>query len=139
MELMIVLIIMSISIGLLMPRIGAGWRRLEDRDFLQEFIGTLRAGRLFAMNSGEVAIFRIRGSERLFGLGEPQKPIPENVDVYSDRLESDPETKDKLIVFFPDGSLSGGSMEIVFDQVRSYRIDINPLFGTVQTRRVERR
>jgi len=136
MELIVVMIILSISVGLVMPRVGAGWRRLEDRDFLQEFVNTLKSGRLFAMNSGEVVIFRIRGSERVYGLDEPQKPIPITVDIFADHLETDPETKDSLIIFFPDGSLSGGDIEVVFDQVRTYRISINPLFGSVQCYRV---
>ena len=139
MEMIIVLIIMGITTGLIIPRMGAGWKRLEDRDFLQEFVNTLKTGRLFAMNSGEVVIFRIRGSERAYGLNEPNKLIPANVDVFADHLESDPRTKDNLIIFFPDGSLSGTNMEVVFDQVRTYRIAINPLFGSIQCSRVESR
>jgi general secretion pathway protein H len=137
-ELVVVMIIVAVSIGLIMPRVGAGWRRLEDREFLQEFVNTLKSGRLYAMNSGEVVLFRIRGSERAYGLDEP-KPIPENVDIFADHLEVDPETKDNLVIFFPDGSLSGNTMEIVFDQVRSYRIAINPVFGSIQTYKVESR
>lgn len=139
MELIIVLIIMSITAALIIPRVSAGWRRLEDREFLQEFTLTLKAGRLSAMNTGEVTIFRIRGSERVFGLGEPQKPIPENVDVFADHLEIDPETKDSLVIFFPDGSLSGSDMEVVFDKVRTYRVSINPLFGSIQCYKVDPR
>jgi len=138
-ELMVVLVILTISLGLIIPRVGAGWRRLEDRDFLQEFVNTLRSGRLFAMNSGEVVIFRIRSSERVYGLGEPDKPIPTTVDIFADRLEVDPETKDSLIIFFPDGSLSGSNLEVVFDQVRTYRVSINPIFGAIQCSRVEAR
>lgn len=138
-ELIIVLIIMGITAALIMPRVSAGWTRLEDRDFLQEFTLRLKAARLRAMNSGEVTLFRISGSERAFGIGELQKPIPENVDVYADHLEVDPETKDSLVVFFPDGSLSGGDMDIVFDKVRTYRIFINPLFGSIQCTRIESR
>ena len=138
-ELVVVLIILAISVGLVLPRVGAGWRRLEDRDFLQEFVNTLKSGRLFAMNSGEVVIFRIRGSERVYGLDDPQKPIPDTVDIFADHLETDPETKDNLVFFFPDGSLSAGDMEVVFDKVRTYRISINPLFGSVQAYKVEPR
>lgn len=135
-ELIVVLVIMAISTGMIMPRMGPGFRRLEDKDFLQEFVHTLKTGRLAAQNSGRIVSFRIRGSERTYGLGEQEKPIPATVDVFSHKLEVDPRTKDSLILFFPDGSLSGSDLEIVFDQVRTYRITIHPLFGSVGCVRV---
>lgn len=138
-ELVVVLVILSISIAVVMPRIGAGWKRMEDRDFLQEFTQTLKQARLVAMNSGEITAFRIRGSDRLFGLGDPEKHIPENVDIYADGLDVDPETKDNLILFFPDGSLSGGNIEISFDRQRAFLITIHPLFGSVHWHRVNPR
>ena len=140
MELMVVLIILSLTIGMVIPRIGAGWRNMEDREFIQEFVRTLKRARLIAMNSGEIIAFRIRGTERLYDLQDPpRKPIPTNVDVYADKLQVDPETQDHLILFYPDGSLIGNDVEIVFDHQRSFLISINPLFGTVHWARVEPR
>lgn len=137
-ELIMVLFILSLTIGVLIPRIGAGWKRMEDREFLQEFIQTLRRARLQAMNSGEVVAFRIRGSERLYDLKfPPEKLIPENVDIYADNLEEDPATLDRLILFYPDGSLAGSDLEIVFDKNRTFRISINPLFGIVRLSKAE--
>lgn len=140
MELMIVMIIITITIGVLLPRIGAGWRNMEDREFLQDFTQTLRRARLQAMNTGEVTVFRIRGSTRLYDLkAPPEKPIPKNVDIYADDLEQDPKTADRLLLFFPDGSLIGNDVEIVFDKVRTFRISIHPLFGTIRLSQVESR
>lgn len=138
MELMVVLIILSLALAVMVPRIGAGWRRMEDRDFLQTFVQTLRQGRLVAMNTGQVVLFRVRGGERAFGIEEYMQPIPENVDIFSDDLETDPETKDKVLIFFPDGSMTGGIMEIVFDQRRSFQISMHPLSGNVQWYKVNR-
>lgn len=134
MELMVVLILIALTAGLMLPRMGAGWKRMEEREFLQEYVQTLRRARLQAMNSGKVVSFRIRSSERLFGLeSPPEKPIPENVDIYADHLEQDPETNDFLVLFYPDGSHSSvGEMEVVFDKRNAFRISIHPLFGTVQ-------
>lgn len=132
-ELMLVMIILTLTIGMVVPRIGAGWKSMEDREFLQEFVQTLRRARLQAMNTGEIVAFRIRGSERLYDLKvPPEKPIPKNVDIYADNLERDPRTADRLILFYPDGSLVGNDMEIVFDKTRNFRISIHPLFGIVQ-------
>lgn len=140
MELMIVMIIITLTIGVLLPRIGAGWKNREDREFLQEFTQTLRRARLLAMNTGEVTTFRIRGTTRLYDLKTPpEKPIPKNVDIYADGLQQDPQTADRLLLFFPDGSLSGSDVEVVFDKMRTFRVSIHPLFGTIRLSKVESR
>jgi prepilin-type N-terminal cleavage/methylation domain-containing protein len=139
-ELIVVLVILALTSGIVLPRVGASWKRLEDREFLQEFVQTLKRARLRAMNSGGIVAFRIRGSERTYDLVlPPGKPIPPNVDIDADSLETDPETRDSLILFFPDGSMSGSDLEITFDQSRTFHIAINPLFGTVHVYKVEPR
>ena len=65
--------------------------------------------------------------------------IPPNVDIFADNLETDPETNDKMLLFFPDGSLIGNDMEIQFDQQRAFRISVHPLFGTVRLTPVDAR
>ncbi len=139
-ELVVVLVILGLTIGLVLPRVGASWRKMEDREFLQEFVQTLKRARLRAMNSGTIVAFRIRGSERVYDLAlPPRKPIPDNVDIDANFLETDPETKDSLILFFPDGSISGSDLELTFDQDRTFHLAINPLFGTVHVYKVESR
>jgi general secretion pathway protein H len=139
-ELIVVLVILGLTIGLVLPRVGASWKKMEDREFLQEFVQTLKRARLRAMNSGGIVAFRIRGSERVYDLAlPPRKPIPDNVDIDANFLETDPETKDSLILFFPDGSMSGSDLEITFDQDRTFHLAINPLFGTVHVYKAESR
>lgn len=140
MELVVVLLILSLVAAVVAPRIGGGWHQMEDRDFLQEFVQTLKRGRLIAMNSGQVVLFRIRPPERVYGLDPGAvRPIPENVDIYSDHLQRDPETQDRLVVFYPDGSLSGGDMDVVFDKQRAFLIAIHPLVGSIRVSRIESR
>lgn len=137
-ELMVVMVILGLTLGLVLPRVGASWKRAEDREFLQELVQTLKRARLQAMNSGTIVAFRIRGADRTYGLSlPPRTPIPDNVDIDAVDLPVDPETNDALILFFPDGSMSGSDMKITFDQNRSFDIAINPLFGTVRVYRVE--
>lgn len=125
--------ILAITAGVVIPRIGAGLRRTGDREFLQSLCQTIRKARLQAMSSGKIVDFRIRSASRRYGLQlPPEKPIPSNVDIYADHLEVDPQTQDHMIVFYPDGSLIGDSMEVVFDKARAFRISINPLLGTVR-------
>ena len=137
-ELIVVMVILGLTMSMVLPRVGASWRRAEDREFLQEFVQTLKRGRMQAMNAGGITAFRIRGAERTYGLTlPPQSPIPDNVDIDAVDLEIDPETNDALILFFPDGSMSGSDLGITFDHNRSFHIAINPLFGTVRVYKVE--
>lgn len=139
-ELIVVLIILTLAAGTVIPRIGAGSKRMADREFLQEYVQTLKRARIRAMNSGEITAFRIRSSERLYDIKlPPEKAIPDNVDIYADNLDRDPETQDRLVLFYPDGSFSGNDMEIVFDDQRSFRISIHPLLGTIRWSKVEER
>ncbi len=132
-ELVLVLFLMALSVGLLIPRIGAGWKRMEEREFLQDLMHTFKRANIRAMSGGQTSIFRIRGAERVYGLElPPSHAIPENVDIFSDKLERDPETNDRIIVFYPDGSVSDNDLKIVFDKQRSYRIFIHPISGTVR-------
>jgi general secretion pathway protein H len=139
-EMIVVLMILSITIALVAPRVGSSWKKLEDSEFLQEFAGTLRRARLFAVSSGEPVAFRINGAERVYDMeNPPRKVIPENVQVFSENLQREAGTGDFLIVFYPDGSMVGNDVDITFDHVRTFRISINPLFGTVSVARLESR
>jgi hypothetical protein len=138
-ELMVVLVIISITAAILLPRVGAGWKRMEDREYLQQFTGTLRSARLRSMNTGQVIPFRINGAERLYGFDLPLNPIPENVDMYADGLKEDFQTGDRLMLFYPDGSMDGNDVEVVFDKERAFRVFIHPITGILQVARVENR
>lgn len=138
-ELVVVLLIISATVALVAPRVGSSWKRIEDSDFLQEFTETLRRTRLLAMNTGRPVAFRLNGVERIYDYeNPPQKPIPLNVQVFSERLEKDPETGDFLVTFYPDGSLVGNDIDVVFDNQRTFRITIHPLFGTVGVARLSK-
>lgn len=137
-ELVVVMVILGLTMGIVLPRVGATWKRAEDREFLQQLVQTLKRARLQSMNAGTIVAFRIRGAERTYGLTlPPRSPIPDNVDIDAVNLDIDPETNDALILFFPDGSMSGSDIKITFDQNRSFDIAINPLFGTVRVYRAE--
>ncbi len=139
-EMIVVLVILAITTAVVAPRVGSSWKKLEDSEFLQEFADTIRRARLFAINSGGPVSFRINGAERVYGMEDPpRKVIPENVEVFSEHLQREAATGDFLITFYPDGSMVGNDVDITFDHVRTFRISINPLFGTVSVARLESR
>ncbi len=139
-EMIVVLLIIASTIALVFPRMGSSWKRIEDSDFLQEFTETIKRARLLAISSGRPAAFRINGHSRVFDLANPpRRPIPLNVEIFSERLEKEPGTGDFLITFYPDGSLTGDDIDVVFDHERTFRVALHPLFGTVSVSRLERR
>lgn len=139
-ELIVVLLIIAVVSALSIPRVGSSWKRIEDSDFLQQFVETIRRARLLALNSGQPVQFRLNGAERSYSFADsPRLPIPLNTEVFSDGLERDPETGDFFITFYPDGSLIGNDFDVVFDNSRTFRISIHPLFGTVGVSRLESR
>ena len=131
-EMLVVLIIAAFAVGLIVPRIGAGWSRMKDREFLSSFVHEMKNARFAAMRSGRAALFRIRDVERLYGATLPlKKNIPDNADIYAEGLRQDLETGDYLITFLHDGSAIGSDLEVILDNTRTYRICVNPLSGTV--------
>jgi prepilin-type N-terminal cleavage/methylation domain-containing protein len=137
-EMIVVLVIISVTMAVVVPRVGSNWKQIEDSDFLQEFTETIQRTRLFAMNCGHPISFRLNGSARVYGFeNPPRQPIPINANIRSENLQQDPETGDFIVVFYPDGSLVGNDFEVIFDQERTYHIYINPLFGTVSLERVK--
>lgn len=139
-EMIVVLLILSVTIAVVAPRVGSSWKRIEDSDFLQEFTETLKRARLVAISSGRPVAFRLNGQERVYGFeNPPRRPIPLNAEVFSERLERDPATGDFYITFFPDGSLVGNDFDVVFDNQRRFRVYIHPMFGLVTLARMDSR
>lgn len=137
-ELIVVLVVISLTLAITVPRIGSNWKQVEDGDFLQEFTAAITRTRLWAMNCGHPVAFRLNGVTRLYGFETPpENPIPLNVEVFSEHLQQDPRTGDFVIIFQPDGSLIGNDIEVVFDEQRRYHLYINPLFGSVSLARLK--
>lgn len=137
-EMIVVLAVIIVTMAVVAPRLGTNWKQIEDKDFLREFTETIKRSRLWAMNSGHPVAFRLNGIARVYGFENPPvRPIPLNVEVFSEHLQQDQKTGDFLIIFHPDGSLVGNDVEVIFDHERKYRIFIHPLFGTVALARRE--
>jgi general secretion pathway protein H len=135
-ELLVVMIIVSVVLAITIPMFGSNWKRMQDGDFLQQFTQALQRSRTYAMNSGEPVTFRLNGTSRVYGASDPpQNPIPLNVEIRANALEQDPDTGDFIITFYPDGSIVGDDVELIFDNVRIYEVHINALFGTVKVDR----
>ncbi|MGO8943357.1 MAG: Tfp pilus assembly protein FimT/FimU [Syntrophobacteraceae bacterium] len=137
-EMIVVLAIISVTIAVVVPRVGSNWKQIEDSDFLQQFTESIQRSRLFAMNCGRPIAFRLNGDTRVYGFENPPRhAIPLNAEIFSENLQREPGTGDFLIIFYPDGSLVGNDFEVVFDHERTYRVYIHPLFGTLSLERTK--
>ena len=137
-EMMVVLAVISVTIAVVVPRVGSNWKQIEDSDFLQQFTESIKRSRLFAMNCGRPIAFRLNGAARVYGFeNPPRQPIPLNAEIFSENLQQEPGTGDFLIIFYPDGSLVGNDFEVVFDHGRTYHVYIHPLFGSLSLERTK--
>ncbi|MCL5406790.1 MAG: type II secretion system GspH family protein [Deltaproteobacteria bacterium] len=135
-ELLVVMMIITLVIAVVIPKVGSNWKQIQDSDFLQQFTEAIERARLLAMNSGLPVSFRLNGISRVYGCeNPPDQPIPLNVEIYAKHLEQDPKTGDFIITFYPDGSFVGDNLQVVFGNSRTYDVHINPLFGTVRVER----
>jgi prepilin-type N-terminal cleavage/methylation domain-containing protein len=137
-EMIVVLVVISVTIAVVVPRVGSNWKQIEDSDFLQQFTGSIERSRLFAMNCGRPIAFRLNGVTRVYGFeNPPRRSIPLNAEIFSENLQKEPGTGDFLIIFYPDGSLVGNDFEVVFDHERTYHVYIHPMFGTLSLERTK--
>lgn len=135
-ELMVVLILIALASAMIIPKVGAGWGRLGEREFLQELVRTLRGARVQAMTTGTTVVFRILGDERRYGTGPAlTRRIPGNIRINAENMEEDRAAGQHLIRFYPDGSQTGAELQVIVDEKKYFRISLNPLLGTVNWRR----
>ncbi len=85
-EMIVVLVIISVTIAVVVPRVGSNWKQIEDSDFLQQFTESIQRSRLFAMNCGRPVAFRLNGATRVYGFeNPPRQPIPLNAEIFSEQ------------------------------------------------------
>jgi general secretion pathway protein H len=130
-ELIIVLVVAGLLIGLVAPRLGSGFRKFKEREFLQEFAAALKETRHRAMRSGRAEVFRIIPAERRYGSEPVWRSIPGNVEVRAEHLARDGRTGDFAVTFQADGSNPGESIQLIFDDARSVTLRVDGLFGNM--------
>ncbi len=97
-EMIVVLLILSVTIALIAPRVGSGWKTIEDTDFLQEFVETIKRARLFAINSGRPSF----GSRDASTIRNPPENPTQNAKSFPNVWKKPP--RYFFITFYPDGA-----------------------------------
>ena len=132
-ELMVVMALMALLLGLVLPGLLHSWERESNRATLREFTTTLRTARSEAVTRGlKVRLFldlktgryRLEGSTRegtLTGMSLTDASL----------VWQNPEKSQGYMVFFGDGSSSGGKLGLVEPTGRRYLLQVEPITGKV--------
>lgn len=128
-ELVVVLLIVSLALAIVAPKVVVGSRQMKERGFVVALQSIMERSRLKAMALQQPMVIWIYGKERQIAFGSDRVDIPENVDVYGQGLTESP--KGYYLKFFPDGSSSAEKLEIVFNGKRKVFILFNPVTGSI--------
>ncbi len=131
-ELMVVLVLVGLLSSLVFVSISGGIFRSEERRFVKDFNNGLFRARNASLGRGDTVPFLIDGENRRFSIGGTRwYDIPESV-----RVEGEGVTRmDKGIygiLFFPDGSSSGGELDLKLEGGDTARIYVDKLLGIIR-------
>lgn len=130
-EIILVILLLSLALGMVAPRISGGSLRMKERGFVVALVEAISKAREKVILSGKPDVFFIDPRERTFGIGQKiHGDIPKNVDLYAEGMEA-PEDGRYVIKFFPDGTCQAVRLDVTFDKTRQYIISIDPVLGSI--------
>lgn len=132
-ELMVVLALLTLVIGLVMPGLIGSYQREQQRAELREFMAVLRTARSEAVTRRQrvrlavdlgSGVYRVEGTAvqgTLRGLSLEHPSL----------VWDDLERRRGFIIFYPDGSSSGGRLAVVDSRGASYLVEVDTITGKV--------
>ena len=132
-ELMAVLGLMALLLGLVLPGLLRSWEREKNRVALRELTAALRTARSEAVTQGrKVRLFLNLKTGRYRLEGSTREGTLTGMSLNDARLVwQNPEKSQGYIVFFGDGSSSGGKLALVEPTGRRYLLQVEPITGKV--------
>jgi len=130
-ELLLVLIIIGLSSTVIFLSITSGFFRSEERKFIEFFnSGLLRAKSESLCNGGAVWFIIDSENREVRWNKKDKEEIPETIQIEANGLEV---LGDGIfgIMFFPDGSSTGGEIDIKKDSIVIEKFRISRLFGGI--------
>lgn len=153
-ELIIVLVLMSLSIALITPSLSRLSKTTELKGIAQKVSGILRYCRsesvnkakvyqvLFDSNLREVKVQSVEVEEKEEGEKGEEKvakryPLPEGIHIKEVKVPPPKYPSDlPTIEFYPNGGSNGGSILLNRDDRKGYRIKVHFLTGIVEIEKV---
>ena len=154
-ELLVVLILLSLSLALVAPSLSRFSRTAELRGAAQKISGILRNCRSEAVNKGkvyqvvlnsqsrEVSVHAVEPSEEKDEKKEAPLPqrtyvLPEGIQMKGDPTSSSESASElPTIEFYPNGSSNGATILLDSQDRLGYKIQVNFLTGMVEIKRAK--
>lgn len=139
-ELLVVLMIASLMLALVTPNIGRVLPGSELKGFARQSAALMREMHSEAVGQSRVVRLQADAEQRAFVSGEEVRGRwPEGVDVQLNEAAQlgswrDPFNDQPTLLFYPDGSSSGGELELSAPESTDsrYRVRIDSLSGEVR-------
>lgn len=132
-EVLVVLVIIAAAAAVVAPSLRRPTTAVETQLVARELAGHLRGARAAAIGRGQEVTVRFDAQKRQYDADDGGRvttwPSHLTLRLTTARLERD-QTDQAHVRFFPDGSSTGGSIDVAGDG-RTTRITINWLTGTV--------
>lgn len=131
MELMVVLVLIGLFSSMVFVSVSSGLFKSKETKFVNQFLAGLRTARTRAISQGRAVRFIIDGDNRRYGLKAlGLKEIPSDIQVEGSDIE-ELEEGVFAIVFYPDGSSSGGELEIKWSDGQTDTIKIARIWSSI--------
>ncbi len=135
-ELLVVLVMIGIFSSMVFVSVVGGLLRSEENVFIQSFTQTLVRARSASLGRGDAVRFFIDGDNRTFCVeGLKWQHIPKSIKVEGEGVgEVGPGIH--AVTFYPDGSSSGGEIDLKWEGGRIDRIVIDNFLGLIRVERI---
>lgn len=130
-ELIAALAIAGLVLAVAVPATARMYDSIRYRQAVREVVTTLASARHCAINSGMICDVEIMPRERTVRLQESSHQLPANISISVQSARELNRGDAGVIRFYPEGSASGGGVNLETDNGRGVRIGVDWLMGTV--------
>ncbi len=135
-ELLVVLVLVGLLSSLVFVSVAGGLLKSEEKRFVNGFTQDISRARASALGSGRAAVLVIDGEQRRYSINRRRwKDIPETLQVEGEGIADISDTE-YGIIFYPDGSSSGGEIDIKWNSGAIDRITVDKLLGIISMEHV---
>jgi len=131
-ELLVVLVLVGLLSSLVFVSVSGGLLKSEEKRFVNGFTQDISRARSSALGSGRAAVLIIDGENRRYSINRRHwKDIPETLQVEGEGI-ADISESEYGIIFYPDGSASGGEIDIKWTSGVTDRVTVDKLLGIIR-------
>ena len=130
-ELLVVMVLIGIFSSLVFVSVSSGIFRSREKRFVQSFTQSLFRARAASLGRGRVVRFLINGEKREFCIeGRRCQDIPKSIQIEGKGIGK-LEPNVYAVTFYPDGSSSGGEIDLKKEDGSTDQIEIDKILGLI--------